>query len=101
MRFGFVASLLLATLAYSTEPNAATKRWWAHTTALANDGMEGRDTGTEAYSRAAAYVAGHFARLGLEPAGTLGYFQAVPLKATRLVAAKSEVKLVRDGKSTP
>ena len=91
---------LFASLSYSTEPNAATKRWWAHTTALASDGMQGRDTGSEAYNRAASYVAAHFARLGLEPAGTLGYFQAVPLKANRLVAGQSEVALVRDGQAT-
>ena len=92
--------LIVASL-QATEPNAATRRWWAHTTALAGDGMQGRDTGSESYHRAAAYVASQFARLGLEPAGTLGYFQAVPVKATRLVAAQSEAALVRDGKATP
>ena len=96
-----VTLTLFASLSYSTEPNAATKGWWAHTTALANDGMQGRDTGSEAYNRAASYVAAHFARLGLEPAGTLGYFQAVPLKTVRLVAAQSEVSLVRNGQATP
>jgi len=101
MRFRFVALTLLTPLLYSTEPNSATKRWWAHTVALANDGMEGRDAGSDGYNRAAAYVAGHFARLGLEPAGTLGYFQPVPLRVTRMVAAQSEAKLVREGKATP
>ena len=95
------ATFLLTSLLYATEPNAATKRWWAHTTALSNDGMRGRDTGSDDYNRAAAYVAAQFARLGLEPAGTLGYYQAVPLKATRLAAAQSEAALVRDGVATP
>ncbi len=91
----------LASLLYATEPNAATQRWWAHTTALAGDAMRGRDTGSEDYNRAAAYVASQFARLGLKPAGTLGYFQAVPLRAIRLAAADSEAALVRDGAATP
>ena len=93
--------LACSALLFGTEPNAATKRWWAHTTALANDGMLGRDTGSEAYNRAASYVAAQFARLGLEPAGTLGYFQAVPLRAVRLVAPQSEVSLMRNGQATP
>ena len=95
----FILTILTASVS-ATEPNAATKRWWAHTTALANDGMQGRDTGSEAYDRAAAYVAAQFARLGLEPAGTLGYYQAVPLRSTRLAAAQSEASLVRDGQAT-
>jgi hypothetical protein len=94
------ASLVLTVALFSAEPNAATKRWWAHTTALANDGMGGRDTGSDGYNRAAAYVASHFARLGLEPAGTLGYFQAVPLKVTKLDASKSVATLSRDGVTT-
>ena len=96
-----VLILALNGLLFCTEPNAATKRWWAHTMVLASDGMKGRDTGSEAYDRAASYVASHFARLGLEPAGTLGYYQAVPLRVVRLVAAKSEVGLVREGQATP
>ena len=42
------------------KPDAATAAWWAQTTALSNDSMEGRDTGTEAYERAANYVAAQF-----------------------------------------
>ena len=95
------AAPLLLLLLTATEPNAATKRWWTHTSALASDNMKGRDTGSEAYNRAAAYVAGQFARLGLEPAGTLGYFQEVPLREVRLNASQSTAALVRDGIETP
>jgi Zn-dependent M28 family amino/carboxypeptidase len=77
----------------ATEPNAATRRWWAHTQALANDKMAGRDTGSEAYDRAASYVVREFTRLGLRPAGTLGYYQQVPMRRARLVAAESEAML--------
>lgn len=84
-----------------TEPDAATKRWWTHTQALANDGMLGRDTGSEAYDRAAAYVARQFARIGLEPAGSLGYFQTVPLRSIRLNTAQSVATVTREGVTTP
>lgn len=50
-------------------------------TILAADDMEGREAGTPGYDRAAGYVAGRMAAMGLQPAGTDGtYFQQVPLR---------------------
>ena len=46
----------------ATEPNDATRRWWTHVKALANDGLQGRDTGSEGYRKAADYVAQKFQR---------------------------------------
>jgi hypothetical protein len=79
----------------ATEPNEATRRWWSHVAALANDGMEGRDTGSEGYRRAARYVAAQFETAGLQPAGEPGYYQPVPLHATRLRVEQSTATLVR------
>lgn len=52
---------------------------------LADDKLEGRETGTRGYDLAAEYVAKRFGEIGLQPAGDNGsYFQPVPLlKATR------------------
>lgn len=52
---------------------------------LADDKLEGRETGTRGYDLAADYVAKRFADIGLTPAGENGgFFQTVPLlKATR------------------
>ena len=51
------------------------------TTVLSSDAMEGREAGTRGHERAAGYVAGRFASLGLEPAGDDGtYFQNVTLR---------------------
>src|SRR3546814_14944031 len=52
---------------------------------LADDAMEGRETGTRGYRMASAYVAERFAGIGLQPAGDDGtFFQRAPLlKATR------------------
>ncbi len=58
--------------------DAQTAAWWATTEALSGDDMEGRDTGSAGYDRAAAYVADRFARAGLQPAGDNGgYFQRI------------------------
>ena len=44
---------LSSALPAQQEPDAATSAWWVQTVALSSDAMEGRDTGSEAYERAA------------------------------------------------
>ncbi len=95
------ASFLMLVLSFSAaaetqqKPDAATASWWAQTVALSNDSMEGRDTGTEAYERAAKYVADQFKAAGLKPAGDNGtYFQRVPMHQTDLDLAHSSVEIV-------
>jgi Zn-dependent M28 family amino/carboxypeptidase len=73
-------------------------RWWSHVEALANDGMEGRNTGSAGHRRAAEYVATAFKNAGLEPAGTNGYLQSVKFKTRKIVESGSSLALVRDGK---
>jgi Zn-dependent M28 family amino/carboxypeptidase len=69
--------------------------------------MRGRLTGSEDYLRAAAYVVGKFKSYGLEPAGLKGadgkpsFYQPVKFDVTRVIAAKSSMALVADGKKTP
>src|ERR1700744_4538670 len=79
----------------SQKPDAATAAWWAQTVALSDDSMEGRDTGSEAYERAAKYVAEQFKAAGLKPAGDNGtYFQRVPMHETALGEDKSSVEIL-------
>ncbi|HVR82538.1 MAG TPA: M28 family peptidase [Luteimonas sp.] len=68
---------------------------------LADDALQGRQTGTPGYELAADYVAKRFAAIGLQPAGDHGsWFQAVPLlRATRQVDG-ARVAIRRDGKRT-
>jgi Zn-dependent M28 family amino/carboxypeptidase len=75
--------------------------WWAHVEALANDGMEGRNTGSAGHKRAAIYVAGVFEKAGLEPAGTDGYIQPVKFKTRTIVESSSSLALVRGEKQEP
>src|SRR5277367_3046148 len=89
------ALFLLSLSLVATEPNAATRRWWSYLTALANDGMEGRDTGSAAYRRASRYVATEFERSGIQAAGEQGFFQSVPMRRVQLDTGKSSAALER------
>jgi hypothetical protein len=96
MKICTIAVLLLFSLCVTaTEPNDTTRRWWRYTTALANDSMEGRDTGSTAYQRAAHYVATEFQRVGVLSAGEKSYFQSVPMRRVQLNTANSQVALER------
>ncbi|HEX2208915.1 MAG TPA: M28 family metallopeptidase [Longimicrobium sp.] len=57
----------------------------AHMEFLADDRLEGRESGTRGYDLAALYVAAQFQEMGLQRAGSDGYFQHVPLRVARLV----------------
>ena len=92
MRKNFALLLLAVCAGAQQKPTPETAAWWAQTTALANDGMEGRDTGTAAYERAAKYVAAQFASAGLKPAGDSGtFFQQVPMHEVDLDPTASSV----------
>lgn len=73
--------------------DADTKAWWHTTEFLSSDAMEGRDTGSSGYQRAAEYVAGRFLAVGLKPAGDDGYFQSVPMHEIDVLPARSSVAL--------
>src|ERR1700676_1877389 len=93
LAIGLVGGWAASSAGGQQKPDAATAQWWAQTTALANDSMEGRDTGTAAYERAAKYVAGQFEAAGLKAAGEGGgYFQRVPMHQVDLDMARSSVE---------
>src|SRR5258708_37532618 len=72
-----------------------TLAWWHTTVALSEDGMEGRDTGSAAYQRAADYVANRFKVAGLTPAGENGsYFQTVPMHEIAVVPEGTSFTLI-------
>ncbi len=65
---------------------------------LASDELEGRGVGTAGLEKAAEYIAERFAEIGLEPAGTNGYFQDFQLdpSAPALAHAGIEASEVRN-----
>ena len=93
--FAAVASLTAADFA------AEGSRWWAHIRFLADDKLEGRNTGSEGYRKAVEYVADEFEKFGLKPGGTDGYLQQVKFETRQLVEKDSSLELVRDGKAEP
>jgi Peptidase family M28 len=96
LRRRFVCGLFLSisfTAGAAEAPNG--QRWWSHVRFLADDQLEGRETGSEGHRKAAAYVAQEFARAGLKPAGTDGYLQAVNLRAREIDESQCSLSLVR------
>ena len=75
--------------------------WWSHVKVLADDAMEGRETGSEGLRKAEAYVVEQLTRSGLVPAGSNGFYQPVALVSRQIVEAESSAALVRDGKVEP
>ena len=72
MQLRAIVLLSLCCALLAVEPNDATRRWWGHVQALANDSLAGRDTGSEGYRKAAAYAVDQFQRAGVKPAGENG-----------------------------
>ena len=58
---------------------------------LAADAREGRGVGTAGLDSAAHFLAGRFAQIGLEPAGTDGYFQPFEIDPTAPGAAHTNL----------
>jgi hypothetical protein len=77
------------------------RRWWSHVQVLADDAMEGRDTGSAGFDRAADYMVGQFRALGLSPAGVDGFLQPVEFDVTRIDEPNCSVELVHDGVAEP
>jgi hypothetical protein len=75
--------------------------WWEHIKFLADDKLEGRDTGSAGHLKAAEYVAAIFKRAGLKPAGTKGYLQPVQFVSRRVQEEQSSLALVRKDKVEP
>ena len=92
---GVVGSGALSSLAADDARDG--RRWWSHVAVLADDALEGRGTGSPGHRKAAEYVAGQFAKLGLRPAGSDGFLQPVPLKSRVIDEAHSQLVLVRAG----
>src|SRR5437588_11059776 len=77
------------------------KIWWNHVKVLADDKMEGRETGSEGLRKAEEYVVQQLTKAGLEPAGTNGYYQPVKFISRQIVEKDSTAALVRNGAEEP
>jgi hypothetical protein len=101
---GLIATLALGSLtviAQQIDDKQLGERWWQHVKVLADDNMEGRETGSPGMKRAADYVVAQLKQDGVKPAGSNGYFQPVKLIKKTLDESKCSLTLVRDGKDIP
>ncbi|HMJ93471.1 MAG TPA: M28 family metallopeptidase [Allosphingosinicella sp.] len=105
MRLAFLFVLpLLAACATTPPPPTAEQRavtWWGDVSTLADDKMEGRLTGSPGHQRAADHIAARLDSIGLEPAGTDGYFQQVDFEEQFVLAGPSSAALVSNGVAVP
>jgi Zn-dependent M28 family amino/carboxypeptidase len=73
--------------------------WWADVKFLADDSLEGRDTGSEGLKKAQAFAVEQFQKAGLEPAGADGFYQPVSFKQYELDEEKSSLALLHGNDS--
>ncbi len=90
-----------ALFAESSDWEALGQRWWSHVQFLADDSLEGRDTGSRGHAEAADYIEEQFRAAGLHPAGVNGYRQWVDFDVTRIDEGRCALDLLRDGTSEP
>ncbi|MCO1333022.1 M28 family metallopeptidase [Microbulbifer sp. OS29] len=95
-----LGALVVALLVACTTPNFTTVTPSANSDQLRRDinylasaELEGRDTGSEGYRKAAQYVAEQFEQIGLAPAGEQGYFQDVAFRSASWNGGEPELVL--------
>ncbi|QCO66662.1 M28 family peptidase [Luteimonas yindakuii] len=94
------AQLAEAADAAPASDDPAAQRIAADLRRLADDDMQGRETGSAGHDRAAAHVAAQFADAGLEPAGDDGgFFQSVPLLRAVPQADGARLAVTRGGRT--
>jgi Zn-dependent M28 family amino/carboxypeptidase len=75
------------------------KSWWEHVKVLADDTMEGRETGSAGLRRAQTYVVDQLTKNGLGPAGADGFYQPVKFNRRQVIEKDSFAVLTREAKS--
>jgi Zn-dependent M28 family amino/carboxypeptidase len=90
-----------AALAQHPTGDAPGQRWWSHIQFLADDSLEGRNTGSPGFEKAAGYMAEQFRAAGLQPAGVDGYRQPIDFDVVKIDETRCSLDLLRDGKVEP
>jgi len=105
MKIRLGAVVLVSALSISAAAQTAAhfdgQTWWDYVKVLADDKMEGRDTGSRGERAAQAFAVEQMKKAGFEPAGTNGFYQPVKFVSRQLVEKDCSLTLVRDGKSEP
>jgi Zn-dependent M28 family amino/carboxypeptidase len=94
--------IALSTLVFAQTPNHFDGHtWWDYIKVLADDKMEGRDTGSRGERAAQEYAVEQLKQAGLEPAGVNGFYQPVKFVSRQIVEESSALTLVHNGQRQP
>lgn len=92
--FALIATLAIAPAAAGETPEFTPEGVRAHVEFLADDLLEGRETGSVGYEIAARYVASRFDAMGLKPAGDGGdWFQRIAFQQNDRTATPGRVTI--------
>ena len=95
---GLACGIAGSALAQTAVPEFPPERFRAHVEFLADDLLEGRDTGSRGHEIAARYVAAQFEASGLKPGGENGtWYQQVTLQKTVRGANRGQVTISGPG----
>ena len=98
----FLLSTAIAALSeQSSPPSFDGHSWWNHVRYLADDRLEGRDTGSKGLQEAEAYAVEQFKRADLTPAGTDGFYQPISFLTYKVDEAQSSLGLLSGGQRKP
>lgn len=100
-----LVSLIAAAVVFARAQQPAShfdgKSWWEHIKVVADDRMEGRETGSEGLRKAQAYIVEQLQKAGLEAAGANGFYQPIKFVQREIVEKDSSAALVRGGAVQP
>jgi Zn-dependent M28 family amino/carboxypeptidase len=97
LRKSLALSLLAAACATQAAEHFDGKTWWDTVKVISDDKYEGRDTGSKGERQAQEYIVSKLQALGVEPAGSDGFYQSVKLRTLEIDESKSQLSLVQDG----
>src|SRR5260370_14600264 len=93
--FSAILSLSCAAISPAQQNGSAShfdgNSWWTHVKFLADDSLEGRDTGSVGLRKAQAYAVEQLQKAGLEPAGSNGFYQPVHFNQYQVDEANSSL----------
>jgi Zn-dependent M28 family amino/carboxypeptidase len=93
-------TVYLLCVALTASAQSIGERWWTHVKFLADDRLEGRNTGSEGHRIATQYAADQLAQIGLQPAGKTGWFQPITFDTRQIDEAHSSLTLLSGANET-
>jgi Zn-dependent M28 family amino/carboxypeptidase len=97
--FTLFASLILSQQPQSSPPRHFNgQTWWDRVKFLADDKLEGRDTGSPGEHAAQEYAIQQLKAAGVEPAGVNGFYQPIKFVSRKIIEGESSLTLIKGGK---